>query len=88
MTRTAVTATQADLPVRPKEIRRRARRPKLGRTLLPYSFFLPAFLLVAAVSFIPLGYAVTQSLHAADYLGMGRFVGLQNYIRFSRTGGA
>ena len=86
MTRTAVTATQADLPVRPKEIRRRARRPKLGRTLLPYSFFLPAFLLVAAVSFIPLGYAVTQSLHAADYLGMGRFVGLQNYVRFFEDG--
>lgn len=86
MTRTAVTATHADLPTHLEEVRPRARRPRIGRTLLPYGFFLPAFLLVAAVSFIPLGYAVTQSFHAADYLGLGRFVGMENYTRFFDDG--
>ena len=54
--------------------------------LLPYAFFLPAFLVVAAVSFIPLGYAIRQSVHAADYLGMGPFVGLRNFAKFFEGG--
>ncbi|MGB6105833.1 MAG: sugar ABC transporter permease [Pusillimonas sp.] len=46
----------------------------------PFLFFYPSFLLVAAVSFVPLFYAVRQSLYSADYLDTGGFVGLGNYI--------
>lgn len=89
MTRSAVTALQTN--VDSSEGQRSfagpaRRRPKWRRIMLPYGFFLPAFILVAAVSFIPLGYAVQQSFHAADYMGMGRFVGSQNYVRFLEDG--
>lgn len=57
-------------------------RSELLKRLLPLGFFLPAFLFVAAVSFLPLLYALTQSFRAADHKGMGAFVGLGNYIRF------
>lgn len=46
-----------------------------------YLFFFPAFLLVAAVSFLPLFYAVRQSFFSADYLQLGTFVGFRNYTR-------
>lgn len=42
----------------------------------------PAMLLVVAVSFLPLVQAIVQSLHRANYLDMGEFVGLLNYQRF------
>jgi multiple sugar transport system permease protein len=45
-----------------------------------YAFFYPAFLLVAAVLFVPLFYAVRQSVHAANYMELGPFVGLANYV--------
>ncbi|MEX2536958.1 MAG: sugar ABC transporter permease [Trueperaceae bacterium] len=48
---------------------------------MTYLFFLPAFLLVAAVSFLPLFYAVRQSFFSAEYLQLGNFVGFQNYTR-------
>ena len=89
MTRAAVPTLPSNLPLADRAIGRGdlQRRPqKWGRVLLPYGFFLPAFLLVAAVSFVPLGYAIQQSFHAADYMGMGRFVGLQNYSRFLGDG--
>ncbi len=86
MTGSAVTATDVAAHVQGSEAPARPRRQKLGRRLLPYAFFLPAFGLVAAVSFIPLGYAIQQSFHAAEYLGMGRFVGLDNYTRFFSDG--
>ena len=57
-------------------------RSELLKRLLPLGFFLPAFLFVAAVSFLPLLYALTQSFRAADHMGMGAFVGLGNYFRF------
>jgi ABC-type sugar transport system permease subunit len=50
-------------------------------------FFYPAFLLVAAVSFFPLFYAIRQSVHMADYLELGSFVGLENYANLFSTGG-
>lgn len=61
-------------------------RKSLGAKLLPYWFFLPAFIFVAAVSFIPLFYAISQSFRASDYAGMGAFVGGQNYSRFFEDG--
>jgi ABC-type sugar transport system permease subunit len=42
----------------------------------------PALLLVAAVSFLPLGQAIMQSLHRSNYLELGDFVGVLNYQRF------
>jgi multiple sugar transport system permease protein len=57
-------------------------RPRLNRRLQPYLLMAPALLLVAAVSFLPLGQAVVQSLHRSNYLDLGEFVGLLNYQRF------
>ncbi|QJR09610.1 sn-glycerol-3-phosphate transport system permease protein UgpA [Usitatibacter rugosus] len=59
----------------------------MGVRLQPYLFFYPSLLLVAAVSFVPLFYAVRQSFHAADYLQTGAFVGFANYIALFTTGG-
>lgn len=47
-----------------------------------YGMIAPAVLLVAAVSFLPLGYAVVQSFHKSRYLALGQFVGVQNYLDF------
>lgn len=49
--------------------------------------FYPAFALVVAVSFFPLFYAIRQSLHAADYLELGPFVGLNNFVTLFTEGG-
>lgn len=51
----------------------------------PLLFFLPAFVLVALVSFLPLGYAIVQSFFKADYLNLGVFNGLNNYAEFLFT---
>jgi multiple sugar transport system permease protein len=59
----------------------------LMRRAQPYLFFYPAFMLVAAVSFVPLFYALRQSLYSADYLQIGSFVGLANYTEFFVHGG-
>ena len=50
-----------------------------SRRLQPYLFFYPSLILVAAVSLIPLFYALRQSFHGADYLKIGDFVGFTNY---------
>lgn len=55
------------------------RRPE---ALQAYGFFMPAFLLVLAVSFLPLGFAVVQSLFRSDQLNLGRFIGGENYLDF------
>jgi multiple sugar transport system permease protein len=54
----------------------------------PYLMLAPAFLLVAAVSFLPIGYAVVQSFFRSSNLNLGRFVVLQNYgdFFFTRNG--
>ena len=57
---------------------RRSRR----EVLHPYAFFLPAFLLVAFVSFVPLGFAILQSVFRSDYLQLGSFAGLSNYYDY------
>ena len=56
-----------------------------GARLRPFLFFMPAFALVAAVSFVPLGYAIVQSFFKADYLELGTFNGLSNYAVFLFT---
>jgi ABC-type sugar transport system permease subunit len=61
---------------------------RLGEKLMTMGFFYPAFLLVAAVSFFPLFYAIRQSLHSAKYLDIGPFVGLSNYIDVFKYGDA
>src|SRR5579864_1425672 len=48
----------------------------------PYLMFAPAFVLIASVSFIPLGYAIVQSFFRSPTLQLGRFVGLSNYSDF------
>jgi multiple sugar transport system permease protein len=56
--------------------------PRAGRNarrVQAYAFFYPAFVLVAAVLFVPLFHAIRQSLHSANYMEMGPFVGLANY---------
>ena len=58
------------------------RRAHVLRSLRPYALMAPAMLLVAAVSFLPLVQSVVQSLHRANYLDMGEFIGLLNYQRF------
>jgi ABC-type sugar transport system permease subunit len=57
------------------------------RRLQPYLFFYPSLILVAAVSFVPLFYALRQSVHAADYLNTGAFVGFANYVELLTRGG-
>lgn len=52
------------------------------RQAFAYLAISPAFLLVAAVSFVPLVYALVQSLHKSDYLELGQFVWFDNYARF------
>jgi multiple sugar transport system permease protein len=56
--------------------------PPLGTTAFAYLLFLPAFGIVAAVTFWPTFAAVRQSLHDADYLVIGPFVGFANYVRY------
>lgn len=57
-----------------------AARP--ARVAYPYAAIAPAVLLVAAISFIPLAYALVQSLYKSRYLELGQFVGLDNYADF------
>jgi multiple sugar transport system permease protein len=58
--------------------RRRAGFERFG----PYGLIAPALILIAVVSFAPMIYAVIQSLHRSDYMNLGDFVGLENYVLF------
>lgn len=61
-------------------------RPKSWRAAsFPYLMFSPAFLLIAGVSFIPIGYAFVQSFFRSNTLALGRFVGAANYSDFFFT---
>ena len=66
---------------------RAARRRRRGEAAGTAAMFYPAFALVAAVSFFPLFYAIRQSLHRADYLELGAFVGLRNFVTLFAAGG-
>ena len=59
-----------------------ARRLRWGNTIQPYAFFMPAFILIGIVSFVPLGYAVVQSFFRSDYLNFGAFAGFDNYYNY------
>src|SRR3954467_13243120 len=61
----------------------RARRRRVA--FFPYLMFAPAFLLIASVSFVPIGYAIVQSFFRSSTLQLGRFVGPQNYLDFFLT---
>src|SRR5258708_10440418 len=60
----------------------RPRRRRIAKQAFPYVMFAPAFLLIAGISFLPIGYAITQSFHRSSNLNLGRYVGLQNYADF------
>ena len=64
-----------------------SRRRRRNEAISTAAMFYPAFALVAAISFFPLFYAVRQSLHRADYLELGGFVGLRNFVTLFATGG-
>jgi multiple sugar transport system permease protein len=46
----------------------------------------PAILLVLAVSFYPVLFAVRRSLYATRYMDLGKFIGLGNYAQFLGRG--
>jgi ABC-type sugar transport system permease subunit len=48
--------------------------------LLPFLLLSPSLLLIALFLIIPLGFALYISFFRADYMQIGRFVGLGNYI--------
>ncbi|AMJ61563.1 carbohydrate ABC transporter permease [Bosea sp. PAMC 26642] len=48
---------------------------------LPYALLAPALIVVGAISFYPIFYAVDISLHRTEFMQKLAFVGLQNYWR-------
>jgi multiple sugar transport system permease protein len=65
-------------PVRPV---RSATHDFWRRYRVPYLFVSAAVLLVLLVSLYPILYAVRLSLYETEYLRIGRFVGLANFVR-------
>lgn len=55
---------------------------RLLQVLRPYLWLAPALVLVIAVSFWPLGYALVQSVYRSNYLDLGTFTGTSNFARF------
>ena len=66
-------------PVQP--LRPATPRGQWKRYRVPYAFMAAAILLVVLVSFYPILYAVRLSLYQTEYLVLGRFVGLANFLR-------
>jgi ABC-type sugar transport system permease subunit len=56
--------------------------PRRRRGSFERRLFMPAFVFVVVVSFVPFVYALVQSLHRSDFLDLGRFVGFGNYVEF------
>jgi multiple sugar transport system permease protein len=50
--------------------------------LYPYIATGPALVLVVGISFLPLAYALVQSVYKSDYLELGTFAGSHNYAEF------
>ena len=59
-----------------------ARPVRTINLLRPYLWLAPALVLVVAVSFWPLAYALVQSLYRSNYLDLGTFTGISNFQRF------
>jgi multiple sugar transport system permease protein len=57
-------------------------RRRRGKTLYPLLTISPAFVLILAVSFIPIGYAILQSFYRTRNVSLGRYVGLDNYSSY------
>jgi multiple sugar transport system permease protein len=55
---------------------------RLMQVFRPYLWLAPALVLVIAVSFWPLGYALVQSVYRSNYLDLGTFTGTSNFARF------
>ena len=69
----------------PAAARRAARRWRVSRRdRAGYLFMLPAVVLVACVSVLPVFFAVRLSLHQTQYATLGRFVGLANFAALLR----
>ena len=51
------------------------------RTAAPYLLLLPSLLIVAAIAFYPIWYAVDISLYRTEFLKKEAFVGLDHYTR-------
>lgn len=88
MTNHTDTVTPGFLP-RPPAMKKSGNKKSAGmaKKFLPYGFFLPAFIFVAVVSFVPLFYAIVQSVLSSNLSGAtGDFVGWDNYKRFFEGG--
>jgi len=60
-----------------------SKRPVRPVNLLqPYFWLAPSLVLVVAVSFWPLAYALIQSFYRSNYLDLGTFTGFSNFQRF------
>lgn len=60
----------------------RLRWRRFGSSAFPYVTLSPAFVLIAGISVLPIGYAILQSFFRSRNLSLGRFVGLQNYADY------
>lgn len=72
-------------PQYPDELRALDHPRRSRRLVFPYLMFAPAMILIASVSFIPIGYAIVQSFFRSNQLALGRYAGLQNYADFLFT---
>jgi arabinogalactan oligomer / maltooligosaccharide transport system permease protein len=70
----------------------RTRRARLRRGAGPYLYLLPAFLVMALITFYPLGYQVWMSFHDFGLKNFrtvnpvpADFIGLENYIRIATS---
>jgi raffinose/stachyose/melibiose transport system permease protein len=68
-----------DTPSPPREVRRQAGPPGEPRRVA-YLYLAPALLVFALFMLAPLGYAVQLSFFEWDGLGLGTWVGLDNYV--------
>ena len=65
-----------------QNIHSRARsKRQWAKVAVPYSFVSAALLLVILVSFYPIFYALRLSLYETNYMTIGRFIGLGNFLR-------
>lgn len=70
--------------LRPEQRPWRRRAATFNQRALPWLLILPAVLLVFVVTFLPITQAINLSFHKTNYLALGQFIGLENYLRFFR----
>lgn len=74
-------------PITPAALRERRqsgllRRGSKGALGFAWALTIPAFLLVLAVTVMPVARAFELSLHTTEFLNTGEFVGFENYVKF------